>query len=313
MTMRILVVDDEPAALMLAQAVVAAAGHEVQTAVDGAQAEDLLVGSSFDVLITDAQMPGLSGFDLAERIRRTQGRYVYVIMLTGLDQDSERLAGMQAGVDDYLVKPLRPATLTSLLVAAERVVSLHRSLEDQRRALEQRATYDSLTGVFNRVRLEDDLESLLAQFRRYDRRFSLALVDVDWFKTYNDSYGHLAGDEALRTVASTIAGALRDGDTVYRFGGEEFLCLLPEQDCERALIAMQRVRRAVRAHGLTHAGSGHGVVTISVGVAESDLARHPTGEQLVDAADRALFAAKSAGRDRVCTAPTSRAEVARSG
>jgi len=137
-------------------------------------------------------------------------------------------------------------------------------------------------------------------------QFCLALVDVDRFKTYNDTYGHLAGDEALRTVATTIAGALRDGDTVYRFGGEEFLCLLPEQDTERALVAMQRVRAAVRATRVPHQGSEHGVVTISVGVAQSDLDRHPGARELVDAADRALFAAKSGGRDQVHCAATGR-------
>ena len=299
--MRVLVVDDEPAARLLAQAVVAAAGHEVVTAADGAEALRTLA-DGFDVLVTDARMPGLSGFDLAAQVRQDAARYVYVIMLTGLQDDHERLAGMHAGVDDYLTKPVRPATLTSLLVAAERVVSLHREIEAQREALEQRATHDALTGVFNRRRLDEDLPAMLAHAQRYRRRFSVAIVDVDRFKRFNDAYGHLAGDRALRTVAAVLRGQLRDSDSVYRYGGEEFVCLLPEQDADGALVAVERVRAAVRASGLPHEGSEHGVVTISAGVVtwEADPA---CPESLVDAADRALFLAKDAGRDQVVSAP----------
>ena len=149
--MRVLVVDDEAAARLLAEAVVRSTGHEVEVAGDGEQAVQLLKARSFDVLVTDAQMPGMSGFELAMAVRRDLDRYVYVIMLTALQDDDERLAGMQAGVDDYLTKPLRPSTLSSQLIAAERVVALHRTIEAQRLDLERQASHDGLTGVLNQV------------------------------------------------------------------------------------------------------------------------------------------------------------------
>ena len=261
--MRILVVDDEPAARLLAEAVVRAAGHEVQTAEDGEQAVALLGSGHVDVLVTDAAMPGMSGFELAMQVRRDVGRYLYVIMLTALHDDDERLAGMRAGVDDYLTKPLRPATLSSQLIAAERVIALHRTIEEQRRVLERQATHDPLTGVYNRLRLDDDLEDLLARAHRYGQHFCVALLDVDRFKAFNDTYGHLAGDEALRTVA------------------------------------VERVRQAVRAAGMAHAGSELGVVTVSGGLAQCVDGTAGSGKRLLDAADQALFLAKAQGRDCV--------------
>ena len=302
--MRILVVDDEPAARLLAQAVVRAAGHEVETACDGPEAVKRLAAEPFDVLVTDAQMPGMSGFELAERVRRDLDRYVYVIMLTGLQDDRERLAGMQAGVDDYLTKPLRPVTLTAQMIAAGRVVALHRTIEEQRRVLERQASHDGLTGVLNRLRLDTDLTDLVHLSVRYGRPFCLALLDVDRFKVFNDAYGHLAGDVALRTVADVLAAQVRETDTVYRYGGEEFVLLLPEQDLAGASVAVERARAAVQARQLPHPQSEHGVVTISGGLAASTSVLPLTGDGLLRAADLALYDAKAVGRNRLTVAAT---------
>ena len=301
--MRILVVDDEPAARLLAQAVVRAAGHEVETACDGPEAVERLAAVPFDVLVTDAQMPGMSGFELAERVRRDLDRYVYVIMLTGLQDDRERLAGMQAGVDDYLTKPLRPVTLTAQMIAAGRVVALHRTIEEQRRVLERQASRDGLTGVLNRLRLDVDLAALVERSARYSRPFCLALLDVDRFKSFNDACGHVAGDVALRTVADVLAAQVRDLDGVYRYGGEEFVLLLPEQDLSGASVALERVRAAVQARGLAHPTSEHGVVTVSGGLTSSASVVPLTADGVLRAADRALFAAKAAGRNTVTLVP----------
>jgi diguanylate cyclase (GGDEF)-like protein len=295
---RVLVVDDEPAARLLAEALVRAAGHEVESAAGGAEAL-VRLAAGFDVLVTDAQMPGMTGFQLAEQVRRDVGRYVYLIMLTSLQDDDERLAGMRAGVDDYLVKPLRRSTLLAQLVAAERVVALHRTIEEQRRVLQLQATHDALTGVYNRLRLDEDLAALVARAQRYGHDFCVALLDVDRFKAYNDTYGHLAGDDALRTVAAELQASVRTGDAVYRYGGEEFVLLLPDQDLARATVAVERVRRAVRAAGMTSAGSEHGVVTVSAGLAECTGSPADSSKRLLDTADQALYSAKAQGRDRV--------------
>ena len=308
--MRILVVDDEAAARTLAQAVVRAAGHEVETACDGAEAVERLAAEPFDVLVTDAQMPGMSGFELAERVRRDVDRYVYVIMLTGLQDDRERLAGMQAGVDDYLTKPLRPTTLTAQMIAAGRVVALHRTIEEQRGVLERQASRDGLTGVLNRMRLDSDLGELVERSSRYGRPFCLALLDVDRFKAFNDSCGHLAGDVALRTVADVLSAQVREVDAVYRYGGEEFVLLLPEQDLQGAAVAVERVRAAVQATRLAHPASEPGVVTVSAGLASSTSVVPLTGDGLLRAADGALFASKAAGRNTVTVVPEPVAGVA---
>lgn len=300
--MRVLVVDDEPAARLLAQAMVRAGGHEVDAASGGQEAVDLLGAGAYDVLVTDAQMPGMSGFELAERVRSDLDRYLYVIMLTSLHNDEERLIGMRAGVDDYLTKPLRPTTLAAQLIAAERVIGLHRTIEEQRRVLERQATQDGLTGVYNRLRLDADLAALVERAQRYGQRFSLAMIDVDRFKSFNDTCGHLAGDVALRTVADVLRAHVRGIDSVYRFGGEEFLLLLPEQELDGAFTAVERIRAAVRSARLLHPGSEHDVITVSAGVADSGRCEPLSASGLIAAADAALFLAKASGRDRVMAA-----------
>jgi diguanylate cyclase (GGDEF)-like protein len=295
---RVLVVDDEPAARSLVELLVRAAGHHVESAAGGKEALSRLA-AGFDVLITDARMPEMSGFELAAQVRENVGRYLYVIMLTSLQDDEERLAGMRAGVDDYLVKPLRRATILAQLIAAERVVGLHRTIEEQRRVLQQQATHDALTGVYNRLRLDEDLADLVARAERYGHGFCVALIDVDEFKSYNDTYGHLAGDDALRTIAAQLQASIRTGDAVYRFGGEEFVLLLPNQDLARATVAVERVRRMVGAAAVTHAATTRGVVTISAGIAECTGAPTGSSKQLLDTADQALYLAKAGGRDRV--------------
>ena len=308
--MRILVVDDEPAARLLAAAVIRAAGHEVATACNGPEAVERLAAEPFDVLVTDAQMPGMSGFELAEQVRRDVDRYLYVIMITGLQDDRERLAGMQAGVDDYLTKPLRPVTLTAQLIAADRVVALHRTIEEQRRVLERQATRDGLTGVLNRLSLDADLESHIDRAVRYGRPFCVAMLDVDRFKSFNDSCGHLAGDVALRAVADVLTAQLRGADAVYRYGGEEFALVLPEVDLARAATAVERVRAAVQAAGLLHPASDYQVVTVSAGIASSTTTAPLTPRALMQAADGALYAAKAAGRNRLALAEPSVSGVA---
>jgi diguanylate cyclase (GGDEF)-like protein len=217
---------------------------------------------------------------------------------------------MRAGVDDYLVKPLRRTTLLAQLVAAERVVALHRTIEEQRRVLQLQATHDALTGVYNRLRLDEDLAALVARAQRYGHDFCVALLDVDRFKAYNDTYGHLAGDDALRTVAAQLQASVRTGDAVYRYGGEEFVLLLPDQDLARATVAVERVRRAVRAAGLTSAGSEHGVVTVSAGISACTGSPADSSKRLLDTADQALYSAKAHGRDRVVASCGQPAELA---
>jgi len=215
--------------------------------------------------------------------------YAYVMVVTARADEAESRLAMEAGADDLVMKPLDPAELERKLIAAQRVTTLHRRLHRD-------ARQDVLTGVGNRLRLAEDVEALCGRVARYGHSYCVALLDVDQFKRFNDGAGHLAGDAVLRSVAAALAGTARRGDTVYRYGGEEFLVLLPEQTLDGAALAAERLRAAVEALALRRPDGG--TVTVSVGVAgPGEGARRP--EELFVLADRALYRAKEAGRNRV--------------
>ena len=179
----------------------------------------------------------------------TPGGYTYFIMVTSQGGLDEILEGMGAGADDYLIKPLDSDDLQARLIAAARVTSLHRQLGEQRTELEGLnneltaiARRDPLTGLRNRRALEEDLDLLEARVTRYGHRYCMALLDVDHFKSYNDTYGHQAGDRILQTVAAQLKDQARKGDALYRYGGEEFLCIFPEQSLTTGALAAERMR-----------------------------------------------------------------------
>jgi len=295
-------VDDEPLARLALEAAVERLGHEWTAAEDGEAGWRRFVEDEPDVLITDLLMPRMDGLELCRRARAhtaTRGGYTYVILTTVLGDREDVARGMEAGADDYLVKPVEPFDLQMRLVAARRVTDLHRELARFRAELSTLAHTDPLTRLGNRLSLEEDLRSLDARGRRYGRGYCLAMCDIDRFKAYNDSLGHHAGDEALRAVADTIKQEMRAGDGIYRYGGEEFLIVLPEQTPETARIAVERVRSSVERLAIPHAAVPAGVVTLSVGVAAYHPGDAATVEELLEQADAALYRAKSAGRNRV--------------
>ena len=302
MRLRILLVDDEPLARLALQAAVERLGHEWTAADDGEAGWRRFVEDQPDVLITDLLMPRLDGLELCRRVRgraATHDGYTYVILTTVLGDRGDVARGMEAGADDYLVKPVDPFDLEMRLVAARRVTDLHRELARFRAELSRLAHTDPLTGLGNRLSLEEDLRALDARGRRYGRGYCLAMCDIDRFKAYNDGRGHHGGDEALRAVAATMKRELRAGDGVYRYGGEEFLVVLPEQTADTARIAAERLRLAVERLAIPHATGPAGVVTISVGISAYHPGDAATVEELLEQADAALYRAKAAGRNRV--------------
>jgi diguanylate cyclase (GGDEF)-like protein len=299
---RVLLVDDEPLARLALQAAVERLGHQWTAAEDGEAGWRRFVEDEPDVLITDLLMPGLHGLELCRRVRAhaaTHSGYTYVILTSVLGDREDVLRGMEAGADDYLVKPVEPFALQMRLIAARRVTDLHGELARFRAELSRLAHTDPLTRLGNRLSLEEDLRALDARGRRYGRGYCLAMCDIDRFKAYNDSLGHHAGDEALRAVADMITHQLRAGDGVYRYGGEEFLIVLPEQTPETARIAVERVRSAVEQLAIPHVAGPAGVVTLSAGIAAYHPGDATTVEELLEQADAALYRAKSAGRNRV--------------
>jgi diguanylate cyclase (GGDEF)-like protein len=304
--MRVLVVDDSATARLILQRAVSGLGHECTVAEDGGQGWALYQEAGADVVISDWMMPGIEGDELCRLVRGSGSAYSYFILVSGLEDKAHILEGMKAGADDYLTKPLDLDDLEACLTAAARVTTLHRKLAEQQTELEHlnaelhdQARLDPLTGTANRLRMQEDLESLEARMARYDHRCAAVLCDVDRFKSYNDVCGHLAGDRVLRAVADALVDACRGGDTVYRYGGEEMLVVLPEQDRQAALAAGERMRRAVEALGLPHPGVGSdAVVTISVGVTLW-MPQDGSWESALRRADSALYDAKEEGRNRV--------------
>ncbi|MFK0006935.1 diguanylate cyclase [Paenarthrobacter sp. NPDC090520] len=301
--MKVLIADDDQISRLITKAAVEQSGHECIVALDGDQAWELYQLHRPEAVVTDLMMPGMNGLDLCRTIRSSEGdSYTYLILVTSHGSRDDVLAGMEAGADDYVTKPLDPFNLRIRLLAAQRITTLHADLARYRSALTEQARTDPLTKLHNRLKLTEDLAELHSLSDRYGQEYCLAMVDVDNFKSYNDIYGHQAGDAALVAIAATLAAEVRESDGVYRFGGEEFLLVLRRQSASGAEGVMERVRSAVHALDIEHSGDPDGVLTISAGVAAHSH-EHPAGtEQLLKEADLALYAAKASGRNRVTLA-----------
>jgi diguanylate cyclase (GGDEF)-like protein len=305
--MRVMVVEDSPVSRLILLRTVERLGHEIVVARDGIHAWDLFADAAVDVVISDWVMPGLDGLELCRRIRNGDGPYTYFIVLTALADKEHMVTAMEAGADDFLVKPLDHLSLQAGLIAAARVTALHHQLSDQRDQLERLngllhddARRDPLTTVGNRLRLDEDLRLLSARVERYHHGYVAALCDLDFFKGYNDTFGHLAGDEVLKAVAATLVGTARRGDAVYRYGGEEFLVILAEQSERTGYVALERMRLAIEALAIPHpANPPSGVVTISAGLASLTTADKGSVDDWLRRADKALYAAKAGGRNQV--------------
>jgi diguanylate cyclase (GGDEF)-like protein len=306
--MRILVAEDHTASRLILEAAVASLGHECIAATDGEEAWRLFEHADVDVVISDRMMPGMDGLELCRRVRASErDAYTYFIFLTAFNEKTQVVSGMEAGADDYLVKPLDTDELKMRLLVASRVTALHRQLSEQsaelkrlnRRLFDQSRT-DPLTQLGSRLKLREDIETIYAMASRYGHTYCAVMCDIDFFKAYNDSKGHIAGDEVLRAVARALMNACRGGDRAYRYGGEEFLVLLPEQTLDRGLVAAERFRQAIEGLAIPHDGNlTNRVVTISAGVASLSRGEVKSAEAWLNEADAALYRAKQLGRNRV--------------
>ena len=308
--MHILIADDDVTSRLELVAIASKLGHQCHVATDGSRAWEILVSEEIDVLLTDWMMPGIEGPELCRRVRQQLGdeRYIYIVVVTVLGHQDKVLDGMQAGADDYLIKPIDPFALRTRMVAAERVTALHgqlvqsqKKLKGVNRELLSLSLTDTLTGLGNRRRMEEDLTRTHARAIRVGRSYAMMLLDIDHFKLFNDHYGHQAGDEALRQLALCLNGAVREDESIYRYGGEEFLVLLPDCSVEDAAQAGERIRNAVTERAIPHGfrPTTPPVVTLSGGVSCWAPGSSHSVPDLLHRADKALFEAKEAGRDRV--------------
>jgi diguanylate cyclase (GGDEF)-like protein len=292
--MKILIAEDQVHVGRLLEGMLRTWGYEAVVVHDGLSAlEALRAPGGPQLALLDWVMPGMDGIEVCRHFRREAGRpYAYLVLVTGAGGRQEMLDGLEAGADDFLAKPIDPAELRARLGTGRRIVQLEEELR-------RMATRDSLTGTWNRAAILDLLERERARAGRGRSPLAVILADADHFKRINDTYGHLAGDRVLREVAGRMMALLRPYDTVGRYGGEEFLIVLPGCDAAAATGLAERLRRGVAAEPV-EAGDGPLAVTLSLGVAVWDGTADTLG--LLQAVDAALYRAKHEGRNRAVLA-----------
>jgi diguanylate cyclase (GGDEF)-like protein len=275
-------------------------GYEPLTARDGNEAWRLLQAENAPrMAILDWMMPGMDGVEVCRRVR-SAGRepYQYILLLTARTESQDLVDGMEAGADDYLTKPFIAQELRVRLRAGQRILDLQEELLQAREALREQATHDGMTGLLNRTAVIEALRNEAERAGREGRPLSLLIADFDHFKAVNDTYGHLAGDAVLREGARRMKSAVRRYDSLGRYGGEEFLVVLPGCDPVSALAQATRLREAMAADAFSVCGAKLRV-TCSVGVSSRVHPEMTHVDSMIREADLALYAAKHRGRDRV--------------
>ena len=298
--MKVLIADDSATSRAMLRKSLARWGYEVVLAEDGAEALDILEKPDAPPMaILDWVMPHLTGPDVCKKVRETRREpYTYILLLTSKNSKDETIEGLEAGADDYIVKPFDQQELSVRLRAGKRIIDLQLSLMDAREELREKANKDLLTMLPNRAAIMAILEHEIARCHRDHRSVGVVLLDIDHFKKVNDTYGHFAGDAVLRETAARLKSSMRAYDQVGRYGGEEFLVVLPNCDMEQARSQADRMRiRLQEAKILADAGLEI-PVTASFGVTISDLSdRSP--DIFIRVADEALYKAKASGRNCV--------------
>jgi two-component system cell cycle response regulator len=293
--LRILLVEDIPVQRKLLERMLQNMGHAVETASDGAQALARILEETFDVLITDWDMPGMDGPTLCSSVRKADlDRYIFIFMLTSHDSVPDFVAGLGSGADQYVRKPAQPDEMRARLKVAGRIVQLERDLRAAKAS-------DSLLKIYNRDYLDDHLPREIERARRYGLSLSLVMADVDRFKLINDAHGHRVGDEALKGFCKRARASIRQSiDWIARYGGEEFAIVLPQTDVNGALCMAEKMR-GLCAESPIQTSVGPLSVTVSLGVAGllQDGDAKLSATQMLHRADKGLYQSKRDGRNRV--------------
>jgi len=303
---RILVVDDHEDNVELLRARLEARGYEVEAAMDGQEALDRVHASPPDLILLDVMMPEVSGIEVARRVKANRSLpFIPIIMQTALDSTEAKVEGLEAGADDYITKPIDFAELKARVRSMLRIKRLQEALEERERELlevnerlRHMSQTDGLTGLDNRRNLNFRLEEMFQHAERLNEPFSCVMCDLDHFKSVNDTYGHQAGDEVLKQLSTILKEEAREIDRVGRYGGEEFMLLLPGTVLDSAVTFSERVRKHIEGHTFSFPG-GTLRRTASFGVSGWPHPKIRECDSLVRAADDALYVAKEMGRNRV--------------
>jgi len=306
--MKVLLAEDSRTNQILIRAYIEEAGHEIVIANNGQEAVEQFIDTQPDLVLMDIIMPIKDGIEAAKEIRKQgvkEDEWIPIIFLSAMTDSQDIVRAIDAGGDDYLTKPVDAVVLNAKLKAMQRIAEMRQKLKKANFELRKMATRDGLTGIANRRYFDEVLAKEIKRAMRSQSSLSLAICDIDFFKLYNDNYGHQSGDDCLKYVARTMAKtSKRPGDLVARYGGEEFGVILPETNLEGAIEIVEAIRKAVEQLDLTHKYSDvtdH--ITISAGVATVQPAKgddvKEIARSLIQAADKSLYLAKKYGRNQV--------------
>ena len=305
--MKILIIDDSKIERMIIRSYLQHLNHKVFDAENGEAGIALYTECNPDIVLLGVVMIGINGYQVAKQIRAEFTDWVPIIFLSGKTAPADVMIGIEAGGDDYLPKPIQKQILIAKMTAMERIANMRsqllktkNDLELANEELERLATLDGLTGIANRRHLDIMLSRELSRAKRYSEPLTFIIADIDFFKKYNDHYGHIQGDECLKAVASKLDDTLRrPSELVARYGGEEFCMLLPNTNIDNAKLVADKLLNAVRRLELRHAGlTEHAIVTMSFGVMSLVPDRTLTVKDLIHQADEKLYQAKKNGRDQ---------------
>lgn len=288
----ILVIEDHPDQRDLLAIVLQREGYRVVTAANGVEALEKLGQEEVHIALSDIMMPKMDGFELINKIRSNGAlKHIYLILITARIQEGDRVRGLDLGADDYITKPFSFSELLARVRVGSRVVQYQQHLEYQ-------TQIDSLTGLFNRRAFEKKICEEFERAKRYGHPLSLLILDIDNFKSVNDNYGHHGGDATLVKMSETLRNKTRRSDFPSRYGGEEFVLILPETDQESALRVAKKIHEEIRSStfGTT---TKQFLLTVSIGLSSTSTKDYSDWHQMLEDADRALYEAKNKGKDRV--------------
>ena len=297
---RILVVDDNPDNVEIIATRLRFRGYEIFEASTGIQALSLVREAEPDLILLDVMLPDIDGYEISRRIKGDEALpFIPIILVTARDTTQDKVAGLDAGADDYLTKPVNFAELEARVRSMLRIKRLQDELEEKNRELERLSISDGLTGLYNHRHIHGLLQEEFERALRTGERLTVAMFDLDRFKSVNDNYGHQAGDRVLEQFAEILRQTAREIDRIGRYGGEEFMVVLPETGIEDGVVFVERVRREVARRSFLIGNSETLRMTVSSGVATFPNHGIHDPETLIRLADEALYAAKATGRNRV--------------